>query len=255
VNGRHADTRIRPLSRRNFLISGAWLFAGGLCHGAQAASQHVTSRPPGTPRLGTHGMVLFGGNDGLYGYHLAMFHAPHDRQVLMRLGAIDPAMDATLRKALAERPVLWTLNPERFDLDRLAPGADDALDGFKADVVLGHFERSGRTIHADVALRVDRVVAFRPLVTAASRSALLRYDIVGDGRERFLIKRIEQRPDFDQIVSLRTRSKGGRRRLALRPEASLASPTMAQLSEALSKQAGLVAEELVPLYDDRADLQ
>lgn len=254
MSGDPADTRIGPLSRRDFLIGGAWLFAGGFWRGARAASPDVTP-PPGTPRLGTHGMVLFGGHDGLYGYHLAMFHAPHDRQVLMRLGATDPTMDVTLRKALAERPVLWTLNPQRFDLDRLAPGASDALDGFKADVVLGHFERGGRTVHADVALRVECVVAFRPLATAASRSTWLHYDIVGDARERFLIKRIEQRPDFDQIVSLRTTSQNGRRTLILRPEPDLASPTMAQLSVALSKQAGVVAGELVPLYDDRADLQ
>jgi hypothetical protein len=79
VSGDPADTRIGALSRRDFLIGGAWLFAGGFWRGARAASPDVTP-PPGTPRLGTHGMVLFGGHDGLYGYHLAMFHAPHDRQ-------------------------------------------------------------------------------------------------------------------------------------------------------------------------------
>ena len=218
----------RPLSRRNLLIGGAWLFAAGLCNRTIASS-----------RLGTHGMILFGGNDGLYGYHLAMFHAPHDRQVLIRLSAQDPALDALLR----------------FDLERLAPAAPDPLGGFKADVVHGHFERGGRTIHANVALRVERVVAFRPLAAEATKAKWLHYDIIGEGDERFLVKRIEQRPDFDQIVSLRTTSRSGQRTLTLRAAPGLTSPSMVQLAQALSKQADLVATELVQLYGDRADLQ
>ena len=234
----------RPLSRRNLLIGGAWLFAAGLCNRTIASS-----------RLGTHGMILFGGNDGLYGYHLAMFHAPHDRQVLIRLSAQDPALDALLRSALTARSGLWTVHPERFDLERLAPAAPDPLGGFKADVVHGHFERGGRTIHANVALRVERVVAFRPLAAEATKAKWLHYDIIGEGDERFLVKRIEQRPDFDQIVSLRTTSRSGQRTLTLRAAPGLTSPSMVQLAQALSKQADLVATELVQLYDDRADLQ
>jgi hypothetical protein len=239
-----ADIDRQTLSRRHFLIAGTLAFGGALCGGAHAA-----------PRLGTHGMVLFGGRDGLYGYHLAMFHAPHDRQVLLRLSATDPALDTTLRQALADRPVLWTLSPERFDLDRFAPAATNALNGFKADIVLGHFERGGRTVHANVALRVDRVIAFRPLATAASASTSWRYDLVGDGHERFLIKRIEQRPDFDQIVSLRTTSRRKPRSLTLDAEAGLRSPTMEQLADALLRQTNVVATDLVALYDDRADLE
>jgi hypothetical protein len=237
-----ADIDDPLLSRRNFLIAGTLAFGGALCRGAHAASRH-----------GTHGMALFGGRDGLYGYHLAMFHPPHDRQVLLRLSATDPALDATLRQTLAARAVLWTLNPERFDLDRLAPAATDALDGFKADIVLGHFERGGRLIHANVGLRVDRVVAFRPLAPARSAPKVLRYDLIGDGEERFLVKRIEHRPDFDQIVSLRTASKRKPRALTLRAD-GLRSPSTQQIADALLRQTKLVATDLVSIYDDRADL-
>ncbi len=242
MNSDRADIGIQMLSRRNFLIAGTLAFGGALCGGAHAA-----------PRFGNHGMALFGGRDGLYGYHLAMFHAPHDRQVLLRLSATDPALDATLRRALAAQPALWTLNPERFDLDRLAPAATDALEGFNADIVLGHFERGGRLVHANVALRVDRVIAFRPLVPAISAPKWLRYDLIGDGDERFLIKRIDRRPDFDQIVSLRTTSSSKRRALTLNAD-GLRSPSMEQLADALLRQTNLVATDLVSLYDDRADL-
>ena len=242
MNHDRADIDIPMLSRRKFLITGTWALGGALSGAAHAAS-----------RLGTHGMALFGGRDGLYGYHLAMFHAPHDRQVLLRLSATDPALDATLRQALAARPALWTLNPERFDLDRLAPAASDALDGFKADIVLRHFERDGRLIHANVALRVDRVIAFRPLAPALSAPKWLRYDLIGDSDERFLIKRIDHRPDFDQIVSLRTISRSERRTLTLNAD-GLRSPSIKRLADALLRQANVVATDVVSLYDDRADL-
>ena len=238
-----ADPGARPLSRRHFLGAAAWALGGALCGGARAAT-----------RLGTHGMVLFGGREALYGYHLAMFHAPHDRQVLLRLGAVDPALDAQLRQALAGQPALWTLNPERFDLDRLSPGAVEPLRGFSADVVLGHFERGGHTVHAAAALRVEQVVAFRPLAPTAGPPRSLRYDVIGAGTERFLVKRIGHRPDFDHIVSLHTVSRPGGRTLTLAADA-LRSPSLAMLADALRDQAGLVATNLATLYDDRADLQ
>ena len=252
MNDVTADIDIQTLSRRNFVITGALAFGGALSGGVLSGVAHAA------PRLGTHGMALFGGHDGLYGYHLAMFHAPLDRQVLLRLSAIDPALDATLRQALAGRPTLWTLNPERFDLDRLAPAASDLLDGFKADIVLGHFERGGRLVHANGGLRVDRVIAYRPLALAISAPAisapkLLRYDLIGDGDERFLIKRIDRRPDFDQIVSLRTTSRSKRCALTLNAD-GLRSPSMTQLADALRRQANVIATDLVSLYDDRADL-
>lgn len=155
------------------------------------------------PTYGEHGMALFGGKDGLYAAHLPMFHAPHDYQVVLRLRLADPAQDRALRERLDGKSALWTLAPEKFELDRLAPGAADPLDSFKADLVLGHFEQGGKTQYAGAGVIVEQVLLYRQLSKQAARSATARYIQLGTGAQRFLVKQIDSRPDFDHIVAIR----------------------------------------------------
>lgn len=147
---------------------------------------------------GVHGMVLFGGRDGLYASHLPMFHAPHDVQVVLKVRFADPALERAMRARLDGRTALWTLAPERFALDRLAPRAAQPLAGFAADVVEGHFEQGGTARHRQARLTVEQVVLYRPLDRAPSVRATSRYVPVG----RYLVKLIDSRPDFDHIVLL-----------------------------------------------------
>jgi hypothetical protein len=153
---------------------------------------------------GVHGMALFGGRDGLYASHLPMFHPPHDAQVVLRVRFADPALERTMRRRLEGRTALWTLDPERFDLARLAPAAAAPLQAFRADLVEGHFERGGalRVKRAD--LIVDSVLLYRPLSPAAQVQAESHYLPVGP----FLVKLIDSRPDFDHIVLLRHPAAG-----------------------------------------------
>ncbi|MGH8031381.1 MAG: hypothetical protein ACREO8_03210 [Luteimonas sp.] len=239
----HLPASKRAGYRRCFKSLVMWALSAAWCMTATAE-----------PRVGVHGMVLFGGHDGLYGYHLAMFHAPHDRQVLVRLRATDPVLDRQLRKALAARPSLWTLAPQSFDLDRLAPGAALPLREFTADVVSGHFERGGDTAHTRVTLRVEKVLMFRPLAPTLGPPQTLRYDVVGEGEERFLVKRIERRPDFDQIVAFRTRSRDDAAMLSVVAQA-LRPATTKQLASALQAQSGLQPTRWTSVYHDAADLQ
>jgi hypothetical protein len=166
--------------------------AFALLLGGSAAAQHDAS-------YGTHGMALFGGKSGLYVSHLPMFHAPHDTQMVARVHLEDRQLDAALRAQLDGKTALWTVNPEKFELNRLAPGAPQALKAFKADIVAGHFERGGETRHAAARVVVDEVLIYRKLSPDTRGSASSVYRPVGP----FLVKEIDSRPDFDHIVLLR----------------------------------------------------
>jgi hypothetical protein len=150
---------------------------------------------------GEHGMALFGGKQGLYAAHLPMFHAPHDYQVILQVHVADAATDAALRKRLDGKTALWTIAPEKFELSRLAPSAAVPLRQFKADLVQGHFEQGGATRFAAATVVVDKVLMFRQLSPSRKTSADASYVQIGGGSQRYLVKRIDSRPDFDHIVA------------------------------------------------------
>lgn len=169
------------------------LFAMLLAAGAAAAA---------TPTFGEHGMALFGGKDGLYASHLPMFHTPHDYQVVLKIRLADKAQDKALRARLNGKTALWTLAPEKFEIDRLAPGAANPLAAFKASLVLGHFEQGGTTQYADAGVIVEQVLLFRRLSGGAAQSPTARYIQLGSGAQRYLVKQVDSRPDFDHIVAI-----------------------------------------------------
>jgi len=152
---------------------------------------------------GTHGMALFGGQEGLYASHLPMFHAPHDYQVILQVHIADPATDAALRKRLDGNNALWTIDPEKFELSTLAPDTRTPRKEFKADLVQGHFERGGNTQYKAATVVIDKVLVFRQLDDKPRNAGMSRYMQIGGGAQRFLVKEIDSRPDFDHIVSYR----------------------------------------------------
>jgi hypothetical protein len=199
---------------RRLLAMFAMLFTAGLAIGADAT-------------YGEHGMVLFGGRDGLYASHLPMFHAPHDYQVVLRLRLADPAQDRALRARLDGQAALWTLAPEKFEIGRLAPGAVHPLAGFKADLVLGHFEQGGKTQYAGASVIVEQVLLFRPLPAAAAQAPTARYIQLGTKARRYLVKLIDSRPDFDHIVAVETARTASLHPIEVRKQALAATPAAA----------------------------
>src|SRR4051812_37930247 len=149
------------------------------------------AEPPLESSFGLHGMLLFGGADGLYASHLPMFHKPHDRQVVFALRIADPRIERKLRWDVGAKPKVWTLVPEKFELDRLAPDAADPLRSFKADVVEGHFERGGKTRFKGVTVMVAEMLRYQPLDASAPAAATAHYRAVGHGDTWFLVKDIE----------------------------------------------------------------
>jgi hypothetical protein len=204
--------------------------------------------------MGSHGMAVFGGKGGLYASHLPMFHAPHDTQLVFRFHLADAGQDTLLREALATQPTLWTLDPERFDLLRFAPGHADPLKRFGARFVEGHFERGGKDRMAGQTVLVDEVLVFRRL-NAAQRSAPIgRYVLVGAHTEWFALKEIDRRPDFDHLLRL----SGGpapKTRAVRVAVPQLAAPSVATLNAALAQELGPGWRAEQTLYFETDDLR
>ena len=213
--------------------------------------------PPG-PSMGLHGMILFGGADGLFLSHMPMVHRPHDTQVVLQVHVADPRRDAALRRELAARPGLWTIVPERFEIDRLAPGAPDALHAFRADVVRGHFERGGVVAASGDEFVIDRVVFDHRLDAQPPAGTTLQYRIVDAGagaREHFLVRWIAARPGADHILRFAYRSDARLpASIEARADAGLvASPD--SLQQALRRAGVSSARPAQAIYLETGDLE
>jgi hypothetical protein len=229
------------------LALGPWCAA----HAADAASTR--------PRTwGQHGMVLFGGSEGLYASHMPMFHAPHDTQVVLRLHFTDPATEATVRHQLAGKTALWTIVPEDFELARLAPDAANPLREMQVDVVSGHFERGGKTRFHARQVAVDEVLMFRPLTPTMRQADSARYRLLGSGRERFLLKEIDARPDMDVLVALAAAAGAGPTPAGATvtlPQRQLVPPSPASVQAALRTATGQNLRWRGVVYFETGDLK
>jgi hypothetical protein len=205
-------------------------------------------------RMGLHGMVLFGGAEGLYASHLPMFHAPHDVQLLLRIRLQHGLLEQRMRRALAQHPQLWTIEPERFDLTRLHAGSSAPLGGFNARLVQGHFERGGQERHAGVQIEVEQVLLFNRLVPLMRQAAQQRFFWFGKGREQFLVKWLDQRPDIDLIGRFVSHTPLQGQRLLTMPAGPLKPPADNNL-RSLLRQAGAEPIGAIDwLYADTTDL-
>ena len=198
---------------------------------------------------GEHGMALFGGQQGLYASHLPMFHAPHDYQVILQVHVADPATDAALRRRLDGKTALWTIAPEKFELSRLAQASAAPLRQFKADLVQGHFEQGGKTQFAAATIVVDKVLMFRQLSPAQKTSSDASYVQIGSGSQRYLVKQIDSRPDFDHIVSYAAAAGASTAAITLNKQ-SLEQPQAAALAAALHVPASAIRGTVYFYTDD-----
>jgi hypothetical protein len=198
---------------------------------------------------GEHGMALFGGKDGLYASHLPMFHAPHDYQVILQVHVADAATDAALRKRLDGKTALWTIAPEKFELSRLAPQAPSPLRQFKADLVSGHFEQGGKTQYTASTIVVDKVLMFHKLSPEQRASSTSTYLQIGSGKQRYLVKQIDSRPDYDHILSYRAAPGAATDSITVIKQA-LREPTPAELATALHTRCDAIKGTVYFYTDD-----
>jgi hypothetical protein len=145
-------------------------------------------------RMGSHGMVLFGRGGALYASHIPMFHPPHDVQLLLQVELSGKDVPGDFAKGL------YTLDPQRFDLSELMAGR---LHEFHAALYRGSFEGGGKVLARDVTVRVRRVLHAAALRADAPALPHLRYLVVGEGREGYLVHALGRAPDFDQVLRVK----------------------------------------------------
>jgi hypothetical protein len=186
------------------LLAATGLLLASGAHAQAPAHAHAGAH---AGSMGEHGMLLFGGGDGLFLSHLPMFHRPHDTQVVLQVHLGNREHEEALRRELAARPAVWTIVPEPFELDRLAPTAKHPVRRFHADIVDGHFERGGKTVYTGDEVIVDRVVFDHRLVPTGKAGATLTYRVVDAGpgvQEHFLVHWIDARPGADHVLRVMT---------------------------------------------------
>jgi hypothetical protein len=205
-------------------------------------------------RMGLHGMVLFGGAEGLYASHLPMFHVPHDVQLLLHIRLQDGRLEQRMRRTLAQRPELWTIEPEHFDLTRLHASSSAPLGGFGARLFQGHFERGGQERHAAVRVEVEQVLLFNRLVPLMRQAAQQRFFWFGKGREQFLVKWLDQRPDIDLIGRFVSHAPMQGQRLLTMPAGPLKPPADNVLTPRLRQAGAKPVGAINWLYADTSDL-
>ena len=190
--------------RRAFLKGSAAVVLAAGCWGRRAGAASVDDD------AGVHGMLIVG-EQSVFLSHLPMFVSPHDYQVILEVAFAKPGSDPQAdycddRKRTGAQ--IYTLEPERFVLTRLAAAAP--LRSFKADIYRGHFERFPTQRAKDTAriaqhvdVNVTRVIHFRKFDPTAARPAQLEYLLFGKADERFLAHVITKPPDFDHVLSVK----------------------------------------------------
>ena len=150
-------------------------------------------------RMGIHGMVAIGNADMLL-YHLALYHRPHDRQIVLPATLANSQLRADFRQWRAAYHGLVTIVPELFDLDRLDPASTDPIRRFSADVFEGHFERGGRLKFEAAVFLLEDALIHR--VVAADAPGSVGYTYLTHAESAYLVKDIGARPGMDRILSL-----------------------------------------------------
>ena len=113
----------------------------------------------------------------------------------------------------------------------------------------GHFEQGGKPQYKNVELVVDEVLLFRRLSPQMLENTGARYLQVGTGRQRFLVKTIDSRPDFDHIVAYRA-APGADTASVTVSKVGLKQPSARELAAALEVPAAAIGGTVYFYTDD-----
>jgi hypothetical protein len=160
----------------------------------QAQHNHYADKPA------THGMLLFG-SATIYASHLPMFHSPHNYQIIMELVLDKSAKEKFITdQQLHPEYSTYTLEPEKFVLQEMI----DNPKSFKANIYRGHFERGGIKIMANITVSIKQVIYFKKFNAAENKTAITNFILFGHAQEQFAAHQISNKPDFDQILKIKT---------------------------------------------------
>ncbi len=118
----------------------------------------------------------------------------------------------------------------------------------------GHFERGGQPRHAGVQIEIEHVLLFNRLLADRRQAPAQRFFWFGQGREQFLVKWLDQRPDIDLVGRFINRRPLQSQRLLTLPAAALAPPAAATLGLALKRAGADPVAAPQWLYTETGDL-
>ncbi|QLE85964.1 hypothetical protein FLM48_13315 [Shewanella sp. Scap07] len=165
--------------------------------------------------MGLHGMLMFGGQQGLIASHLPMYHVPHNAQVLFQFHFVDAKVDKAIKQALQPNPnqvtPIWTIVPQPFDLMTLSTEASATSVRLIVDIVEGHFERGGVTKYQQQALVIDKLLLFALLdmgqaTQTPKQATYCLLNLNHSTQEQYLYKRLAQRPETDHLLRISSAS-------------------------------------------------
>jgi hypothetical protein len=148
----------------------------------------------------THGMLIFG-TEKTYASHLPMFHSPHNYQIILEL-ELDPATKKLFIADQEKNPeyATYTIEPEKFVLPEMMQNPKS----FKANLYRGHFERGGIKIATDIHVTIKKIIYYTKFKTDEARAVKTNFIVFGNPKEQFIAHQITNKPDFDQIIQVKT---------------------------------------------------
>jgi hypothetical protein len=153
-----------------------------------------------TDKASTHGMLIFG-TDKIYASHLPMFRTPHNYQIIIELMLDNAAKQKFITdQKLHTEFTTYTIEPERFVL----PDMINAKGSFKANLYRGHFERGGIKIADSINIKITAIIYFKKFDATAARQTEANFLVFGTSKEQFAIHQISNKPDFEQILQVKT---------------------------------------------------
>jgi hypothetical protein len=148
----------------------------------------------------THGMLVFG-KEKIYASHLPMFHSPHNYQIILEL-EFDKDIQNLFVTDQEKNPeyTTYTIEPEQFIL----PDMIHNPKPFKANLYRGHFERGSTKIASDIIVTIKNVIYYDKFNANKERATANTFILFGNEKESFIAHRITNKPDFDQIIQVKT---------------------------------------------------
>jgi hypothetical protein len=165
--------------------------------------------------------------------------------MILQVHVADKATDAALRKRLDGKTALWTIAPEKFELSRLAPQALAAasVQGRPGAAI------SSKAQYAASTIVVDKVLMFRKLSPEQRASSTSTYMQIGSGKQRYLVKQIDSRPDYDHILSYRAAPGASTDSITVIKQ-DLREPSPAELATALHTRCDAIKGTIYFYTDD-----
>lgn len=165
----------------------------------QINAQHENHKMS-TDKPSTHGMLLFG-SEKIYVSHLPMFRSPHHYQIILEL----ELSKSDKQKYVSDKNknpnyTTYTIEPEKFVL----PDMINNPKPFKVNLYRGHFERGGIEILKNITVKIVQIISFKKFNPEEMKSKTTNFILFGNEKEQFLAHEITNKPDFEQIIEVKT---------------------------------------------------